>query len=157
LDELALDGEFADPWLGTELALDDGLGSEWNTGVLTGLGLGELTCETLALEAALDDALGAGVGGGGGGGAGVLTATLGAGLGGGALGALAVCCAKSVDVNNRTAAAERPESRIKHLVPTVEIEALGVASFTWTLPSAKRILRNRVKERNNSVRNRFPL
>jgi hypothetical protein len=84
----------------------------------------------LALETALDDTIGAGVGGGGGGGgggAGVLTATLGAGLGGGALGALAVCCAKSDEVNNRTAAAERPESRIEHLVPTISSEAFGDA------------------------------
>lgn len=74
----------------------------------------------LALEAELDDVLDAGDGGG------ALDAALGAGLGAGALGALDVCCAKSEEVNNRTAATERPESRIKHLLPTIRIR-LGVA------------------------------
>jgi len=65
----------------------------------------------LALEDALDDMLGAGLG------AEALATGLGAGLG---AGALVVCCAKRDEVNNRTATTERPESRIKHLVPTVK-------------------------------------
>lgn len=55
----------------------------------------------LALEAAFDEMLGAG-------------------LVAGALEALVVCCAKRDEVNSRTATTERPESRIKHLVPTVK-------------------------------------
>lgn len=119
------------------------LGATWTTGALTEGGeLGALGCGTLTLGAILGaglgavmgGALGAGAGAGGGAGAGA-GATLGAGLGGGLLGALDVCCAKAMEENSRTAARQRLESRIKHLLPTerILIQGWGCPDLFWTL------------------------
>jgi hypothetical protein len=106
-------------WLPDEL----GMGAAWLSGIRAGLGLlGALLCEAAGLEEApaelLDEVLGDGLGAGAGGG--LLGAALGAGAGGGLLGALLIeeCCAKTAEENSSTTATTKPESRIKHLLPT---------------------------------------
>jgi len=88
-------------WPGTGVAR----GEACTSGVLTA---GGLLCETAG------DGLGTGAGAGAGAELGVAASP---GLAGGALGALlaGVCCANAIEENNRTAAMERLESRIKHL------------------------------------------
>lgn len=132
-----------------------GMGAPWLSGMLAELGvLGALTCDALALEAPLEAALGEGLGAAAGTGGGLLGAALAGALGAGLLAALLVeeCWANTAEENNKITATARLESRITHLLPTERSER-QIALFLWTLPSTKRVPRNRVKERNDCVEN----
>ncbi|HXC44294.1 MAG TPA: hypothetical protein VNY51_12330 [Candidatus Dormibacteraeota bacterium] len=135
LDALQSEDDGPEAWLPDEL----GMGAAGLSGILAGLGLlGALVCDTL--EAVLDEALGDG---------------LGAGAGGGLLGALLVeeCCAKTAEEKSSTTATTRLESRIKHLLSTAgDFSVLHPLRLSCPI---SRVARNRVKERNDSVKNRY--
>ena len=75
--------------------------------------------------------------------AGAAVAEEGAALGGGALGGLPAswCCANTIEENNRAAAKERLESRIKHLLPAVQNRAWKELYLIGRQRPLKRIVR----------------